>query len=244
MCRLALKSRWCASLLRSPAPIRLQSYQHHPSPADHLMVFLPGIGDILEDYEFYGFIEAARRYGVSADMIVADMHFGYYLRRTMVERLDQDVIMPARKNGYRQIDLVGISLGGFGALYYAMHRPGEIARIFLLAPYLGDEDIVAELARAGSPKKWMPEPGGENDYQRKLWRWLRTYTTGNSNFPTLYLGYGLMDRFAPANQLLAQLIPQTQVRTTPGKHDWSTWMRLWNLLLPEAAGRFSIHQER
>ena len=240
MCRLALKSRWCASLLGAPSPIRLQSYQHGPSPADRLMVFLPGMGDILEDYEFYGFIEAARRCGVSADMVVADMHFGYYLRRTMVERLEQDVIVPARQNGYRQIDLVGISLGGFGALYYAMHCHGKVARLFLLAPYLGDENIIAELTRAGGAEKWTPEPTAENDYQRELWQWLKTYTNGNANFPTLYLGYGLLDKFAPANQLLAQIIPQAQVHTIAGKHDWPTWIRLWNLLLPEAVDGSAI----
>ena len=240
MCRLALKSRWCASLLGAPSPIRLQSYQHGPSPADRLMVFLPGMGDILEDYEFYGFIDAARRCGVASDMVVADMHFGYYLRRTLVERLEQDVIVPARQNGYRQIDLVGISLGGFGALYYAMHRHRNVARLFLLAPYLGDENIIAELTRAGGAKKWTPEPIAENDYQRELWQWLKTYTNGNANFPTLYLGYGLLDKFAPANQLLAQIIPQTQVRTIAGKHDWPTWIRLWNLLLPEAVDGSAI----
>jgi hypothetical protein len=39
---------------------------------------------------------------VSADMIVADMHFGYYVQRTMVERLRSDLIVPAW-SGYSDI---------------------------------------------------------------------------------------------------------------------------------------------
>src|SRR5712672_3477612 len=54
-----------------------------------------------------------------ADIVVADLHFGYYLRQTAIERLREDVILPARTRGYQCISLVGISLGGFGALYYA-----------------------------------------------------------------------------------------------------------------------------
>src|SRR5687768_756516 len=44
------------------------------------MVFLPGLGDFPEDYEFQGFIEAVRQSRPAVDMIVVDMHFGYYLR--------------------------------------------------------------------------------------------------------------------------------------------------------------------
>src|SRR4051794_12524267 len=77
-CALALRSRWCASLLSAPVPVRSRSYRLDRGPAERLIVFLPGLGDMLEDYEFYGFISAARAHGVTADMIVADMHFGYY----------------------------------------------------------------------------------------------------------------------------------------------------------------------
>ena len=88
------------------------------------------------------------------------MHFGYYLRRTAIERLREDVIVPAQRKGYGEIDLVGISLGGFGALYYAMHHPGEIARLFLLAPYLGEQPVVREICTAGGVKN-TNDPTGE-----------------------------------------------------------------------------------
>ena len=233
VCHLTLRSRWCSSLLRPAAPIRLRNYPCASSPACRLIVFLPGIGDILEDYEFYGFIDAIRRCRISADMIAADMHFGYYLRRTAIERLREDVIVPAQRKGYGEIDLVGISLGGFGALYYAMHHPGEIARLFLLAPYLGEQPVVREICTAGGVKKWQPANVADADYERKLWLWLKSYDRQSPTFPSLYLGYGLQDKFASANQLLADRLPGAHVHRIPGKHDWPTWIRLWHAILAQ-----------
>ncbi len=146
-------------------------------------------------------IDAVRQYGISADMIAADMHFGYYIRRTAVERLRHDTILPAQRKGYCEIDLVGISLGGFGALFYAVHHPAEIARLFLLAPYLGQQPLIREISTAGGAKKWNPLNVADSDYQRKLWLWLKRYDN-QCACPSLYLGYGLQHKFASANQLL------------------------------------------
>ena len=41
--------------------------------------------------------------------------------------------------GYREIELVGISVGGVGALFYAAEQPDEISRLVLLTcdPVIG-----------------------------------------------------------------------------------------------------------
>src|SRR5438067_1785770 len=142
VCHLTLRSRWCSSLLRPAAPIRLRNYPCASSPACRLIVFLPGIGDILEDYEFYGFIDAIRQCRISADMIAAD-------------------------------------------------------------------------------------------YERRLWLWLKSYDSQSPTFPRLYLGYGMQDKFASANQLLADRLPGAHVHRIPRKHDWPTWIRLWHAILAQ-----------
>jgi hypothetical protein len=43
-----------------------------------------------------------------------------------------------------------------GALHYAIEHPGEIRRLFLLAPYVGDQRIVGEVAAAGGARRWQP----------------------------------------------------------------------------------------
>ena len=236
--KLARASRLFSPLLPAHAPIRCQTYECVQSRTDRrLFIFLPGLGDILEDYEFYGFIEAVRQSGRSADMVVADLHFGYYLRRTVIERLRNDIVLPARRNGYEEIDLVGISLGGLGSLYYAIEHPAEIRRLFLLAPYVGDQRIVREIVAAGGVRRWHAEKVAEHDYQRKLWRWLKSYGS-ESTLPELYLGYGEQDKFAPGNRLLGEVLAEGHVCTVVGSHNWLTWSRLWKILLSrEATGR-------
>jgi len=82
-----------------------------------------------EDFENRGFIEALRQRPLRADAMAVDAHYGYYGRRTLRERLAQDVVLPARSR-YREVWLVGISVGG----------PDHIARALLLAPYLGETE--------------------------------------------------------------------------------------------------------
>src|ERR1041384_6894751 len=101
---LARRCRFFGSLLRPSTPV---SFKHYESGnhTEELLILLPGLGDVAEDYEFRGFIEAFRRCRVPIDVIVADIHFGYYVARTAIERLREDIILPARANGYERINL-------------------------------------------------------------------------------------------------------------------------------------------
>jgi pimeloyl-ACP methyl ester carboxylesterase len=237
---LARRWRIFLPLLRAQVPVRLKHYASG-NHSQELLIFLPGMGDVLEDYEFRGFIDAARRSAVPFDMTVADMHLGYYITRTAIERLREDIIVPARANGYQRISLAGISLGGFGALYYAMHYPDDVARLFLLAPYLGDERIIGEISQAGGAKDWTADSITEHDEPRKLWQSLTRLANEASglSFANFYLAYGLQDTFAAGNKLLAELLPVGHVYTVHGKHDWTTWSSLWNMLLAQSKDIFS-----
>lgn len=208
--------------------------RHYHSKGDlpghsRLLILLPGIDDVLEDYELNGFIALAWHEGLAADMMVADLHFGYYSRRTALERLRHDVVLPARAQGYREIWLVGISLGGLGAALYAAEHPGDVTGLLLLAPYLGDKRFVASIDAAGGLKAWQPpEPEtGDEDYLAKLWRWFKRRAGEEAGQPAIYIGFGDSDPFARANSLLAQTLPGERVFVVPGGHDWQTWRRLW-----------------
>ena len=237
---LARRWRIFSALLQAHAPVRLKHYRSD-DPARELLIFLPGIGDVLEDYESRGFIDAAHKSSVALDITVADMHFGYYVTRTAVERLRDDIVLPAQADGYSRISLGGISLGGFGALYYAMNHPDDIARLFLLAPYLGDKTIIDEISRAGGLKEWHPSNIPEDDAPRQLWCWLkrRVDNGGGLELPDFYLAYGLQDAFAAGNKLLGDLLPAGHVYTIRGKHNWTTWISLWNMLLAQSGDIFS-----
>ena len=209
-CRLALYSDRALALLECSTPLATLAYTA-ATPSAVLVIFLPGIGDFAEDFESRGFIEALMQSPLRADAMAVDAHYGYYGRRTVLERLAQDVVLPARPR-YREVWLVGISMGGMGALSYVAQHPEHIARALLLAPYLGDADD----ARA---------------HVRRLWRWIRDHQREQAVRPRLYLGYGSGDRFAAANALFASHLPPGHVLTLTGGHDWRTWRRLWQSFL-------------
>jgi pimeloyl-ACP methyl ester carboxylesterase len=229
-CSLALRFPKCAVLLPTGKPLSVRRFDFadtQEQSARKLMIFLPGIGDVLDDFELNGFIARVRERKIAADLLVADTHFGYYVRQTMIERLHIDVIAPAREH-YEEIWLVGISLGGLGSLLYAIQHGEDLRGLMLLAPFPGDVRLVNEIANAGGVRNWQPGHVAANDYQRGMWQWLKSHSHDPRNRPDIYLGYGEHDVFARGNRLLAQILPEDHVFTAPGGHDWPTWNTLWH----------------
>ena len=196
-----------------------------------LVVLLPGRGDRAADFARHGFAAELKRRGIAADVVAADAHAGYYAERSVVARLHADVLAPARAQGYREIWLAGISLGGLGALLTAIEHPEEVDGLVLLAPFLG-ETLPAEIAAAGGLAAWEPREGATGlPFEGHLWGHLRRYARGEPGLPPLWLGYGTSDRFAPVNGLLAAALPPERVARWPGGHTWRTWKALWRDLL-------------
>jgi pimeloyl-ACP methyl ester carboxylesterase len=223
----------CASLRPTPTPLRTLDLTPLPppdtSPARCLVILLPGRHDSPGDFARADFAELAAQ--ADADFLAVDAHLGYYYKRTVVDRLREDVIGPARSR-YDRIWLVGISLGGTGSLLYTIQHPGDVDGILLLAPFLGEEEVIEEVAAAGGLRGWRaPEPLDPSDFQRRLWAWLKN---PGGEIP-LYLGYGTGDDFARANGLLGRELPPERVFTVPGGHDWKAWRALWEKFLATEA---------
>lgn len=193
--------------------------------SDTLLVFLPGRGDRGMDFVEQGFLEIGA--GRGFDMLAADAHFGYYTSETIVDRLHQDVIRPARERGYERIWLLGISAGGLGAGLYADAHPGMIEGLILLAPYPGDEALVADIAAAGGLAAWTGDSTAGKDWQRRHWRWLKATAETPDRF-RIVLGFGRDDRFAQAAELLADELPPERVFRADGGHRWPVWRELWS----------------
>jgi hypothetical protein len=220
-------------LLRQPGP--------GPGRADTLVVLLPGAYSRPQEFIDEGYVRALRASGgagAAADVWIADAHLGYFNDRSVLRRLREDVIAPARAQGYQRLWLVGISLGGFGALAYAsVHGRSAgtgVDGVLAVAPYLGSRRLQGEMLAAGGPRAWADAtpagtPGLEqgaspDDGERALWRWLARPPAGA---PPVYLGYGSEDRLADGHRLLAGVLPADRVATVPGGHDWPPWLALW-----------------
>ena len=165
-------------------------------------------------------------------MVAADAHLGYYLKGQFLERLRADVVRPDLGPVRSRPWLVGISLGGFGALAYARHHPEEVAGVVALAPYLGERRVAEEIATAGGLARWEPAATiAGDDFQRDLWRWLQGYAGGASDLPPIVLGFGRDDSLAPSARLLAEVLPPDHVFEAEGGHDWDAWRALWDRVL-------------
>lgn len=203
----------------APATAPMQTLEISPAVAGSrcLVIFLPGRGDTPEHFVRNGFPEDLRRAGSRCALRAVDSHLGYFFERTITGRLREDVIAPARAQGFEEIWLVGISLGGFGALLYEKEHPGEIAGIVAIASYLGD-------------REQFPD----------FWTWLEGYGPDAGRTP-LFLAYGERDRFAGVNGRLADRLPAGHVFRVRGRHTWATWRRAWDAFLasPWVPGRVS-----
>lgn len=205
------------------------------APAKALVVLLPGIFDKPEDLVREGFVAELRKRNIAADVILPETHIGYYTSANIVKRLHEDIVLPAKRKGYSQIWMTGISLGGYGSLFYSKFHGELVTGVFVMAPFLGADTTPKEVAKAGGLDKWQAGPIGKQDYDRQLWAWLQAYARPDMRhdnaYPKLYIGYGSSDRFAATNSLLAKALPAEQVMTTRGGHDWSPWRRLWKSFL-------------
>ena len=197
-----------------------------------LIVFLPGAYDTPQDFIDQGFVSAVRKQKIHADIQLVDAHTGYYTGQQILQRLENEVIKPARAKGYTRIWFVGISLGGYGTMLYAMNHPQVIDGFFIMAPYMGARDIPAQIEKQGGLKNWSSEVQGNADVD--LWRWLQGYSAAKTGLPEAYLGYGASDRFAQPNGVLAKVLPAGHSFVIPGGHDWPVWQKLFDSFLKVA----------
>lgn len=205
-------------------------------------MLLPGRLDRPEKFRDAGFARAVASRHLALDLVAVDSHLGYFRERTVVERLQTDVIGPARAAGYDTIWIVGTSLGGLGGLLYLRDHPQDLAGVFAIAPYLGAPAVIDEIERAGGPAKWpAPATVADSDVGRELWSWLAPWASGGQSVP-LHLGWGTGDDFDRSNRMLAGLLPPERVYTAAGGHDWQVWEHLWEEFLDRqmrtAAGGF------
>lgn len=191
-----------------------------------LVIFLPGRRDHASVFARNGLVEVVERAHIGADLIATDAHIGYYKSGSFVRQLHDEIIEPARQRNYRRIILIGVSMGGYGAVRYAMAHPGKVDTIVLLSPFLGAGPVGREIAEAG-----------DEDFEQTR-RWLLAYPKDKSDvertaahYPRIILGRGEEDLFPITHAELRAALPQHDFFTTPGAHVWSTWHTLLEKIL-------------
>jgi pimeloyl-ACP methyl ester carboxylesterase len=218
----------CAS--RGQAPIATLRYDNPARPAAEgkkLLIFLRGAGGGNSVFERHGLVNEVITRGLPFDMVAPDAHFGYYSSETLGRRLYEDIIIPARQQGYTEIWVAGVSMGGLGALFLQIEHPDAVDGIILLSPFLGWNGIIKEIRQAGGLPQWEPGPHTVEDWQRYLWSWIKQHREPGARNAPIYLGYGASDLFSNAQSLMASAIPAERTTVIEGGHTYATLRRLW-----------------
>jgi pimeloyl-ACP methyl ester carboxylesterase len=222
----------CAFIAKEP--LETATYRTVPeNERRNLIVFIRALYGDHHTFEKEGFVAMVRAKGLRYDMVAPNAHLAYYHARNLDKRLKEDVIDPARAAGYTNIWLVGVSMGGLGSVLYLLNYPEDsgIKGIVLMAPFLGEREILHEIIQAGGVRKWEPGDYDDSDWQRLLWHWLKRYGQQQDGLPPIYLGYGDDDGYAIGQGLLATILPPEHVIVIEGTHSVATVKQLWALML-------------
>jgi len=192
------------------------------------LVLLSGTYSEPEDFVREGFPAAVSERAIDAEVVMAEIRAAWFADGSIVERLHESAILPARERGRSRIWLAGISLGGLAALCYAARHETAVAGIVLISPYPATRDVLREMEAAGGPGRWKPVIPPEGDLEREAWLWLASPAGGR---PPVHCYFASDDRFAPGQRRMAETLAPERVRELPGGHDWSAWRALWNEFL-------------
>lgn len=220
----------CMAIGNGQQPLSGWWYRAEAERNDTLWVLLPGRYDRATAFEAHGWIGKARDAGIRADIEAVDAYLDYYRQRSVVTRLHEDVVMPARQAGYRHIVLVGVSMGAAGALRYWQGYPSEVESVVLIAPYLGEPELLEEIRNAGGARQWNPSGCPPGDLCQ-MWEALQAQDRAGELSEHVVLLYGRQDRLVEGHELLVPLLDRRQVLSIRGGHDWASWNKLWSLAL-------------
>jgi pimeloyl-ACP methyl ester carboxylesterase len=208
------------------------------------ILMLPAAYTVPEDFARAGFVTAARNRSAPLDLVFVETKLQHLTDRTVLRQLRDEVVLPARATGCRNVWLGGISIGGFIALAYAEAHPSEVEGLCLLAPYLGNRIVTGEILQADGVAGWEPGELSDDDDERRIWRFIkRRRGTRDGRGPAVHLGYGSEDRFADDHRLMAAALDPAaaadSVDTVPGGHEWPAWLKLWESFLDGRFGSLS-----
>jgi pimeloyl-ACP methyl ester carboxylesterase len=213
----------CVSLFlgSSETPLRTVEFPVQPKSRT-LLVLIHGSGDTPEMFETHHFVSELRQRGADVEVVAVQSKLIYFLDNQIDDRIHEDVVLPAKENGIDRVILLGISSGGLAAIAYAHRHP--VDGLILFAPFLGPAIFTREIEAQGGLLSWWPNAPFEEIEFHLLW--LADYGRGRED-PPIDLMYGASDRFAKSLEMVAGVLPKDAVHVMDGRHNWKSWLRLW-----------------
>lgn len=235
----------CVGLQRPPeGPIpTLRIAPQQPMAAT--VIVLPGIEDDLDSLRKSGIAAAIQNSMPDAEVILTEAGMPYYADRSLLRRLHEELIEPARQRGMRRIWIAGASLGGFGALLYERDHPGQLSGLVLMAPFMGRPGLAREIADAGGLDRWEPGPEpleiSPDNVPHEVWRMVKEWRNHRELAARVWLICGTEDKFFAAAELFQPLLAADHVLLPPGGHQWKVWTPAAEQVFASIARASSTH---
>ena len=226
------------------APLQQRHFSAKTQPAETLVIVLPGLGEDMADLDRSGMAAAIQKGMPNADVTYALASVRYYFDGGMPRRIHEQVVVPARAQGYRQIWLAGGSMGGGGVTMYEREYPGEMAGLVLLAPFMGSRGVLEEIRKAGGLARWQPGPPPAEvtgfNIAREQWRLVQSWSGESGRNRNVWLVCGTQDDLLPASELIAQVLPADHYfKKEGGIHDWTSWVEATTTIFTRATSTAS-----
>lgn len=210
-------------------PAEPMPVQWIPSPVtepEALVIVLPGRADDVAGLYEAGIAQAIQRGWPEADVLLTGATMPYYLAGDLMQRLHYRVIAPLRGR-YRQIWLLGASMGGLGSLLYEREYPDQLDGLVLMAPYMGERKLIDEVRAAGGPAHWQPGPLPvslqDGEPRREAWRVINRWAGRPARTHQVWLVAGRDDPFFEVAEMIAPLLPADHYLPRDGGHRWTVW---------------------
>jgi hypothetical protein len=225
----ALTLSGCIAIGDATQPIPTQTFSApHAAGERTMIIVLPGFGADAQDMASHGVQKTIQDVWPEADVVLTSATIAYYRGSLVVDRLHDEIVVPAKRAGYQHVWLVAASMGGMGAILYDYKYPGTVSGVVLFAPWLGDKSLLEEIRNAGGPQAWNPGPVAPeitgDTYQRLMWKTVKEWGARPELAKRVWLATGDVDRLMPASRLLAEALPHDHFFELKGGHAWDTWL--------------------
>jgi pimeloyl-ACP methyl ester carboxylesterase len=219
-------------------PMRKLQFDPQDNETRELILLLPGRLSPPEEFVQFGIVDLVRKHRPQARIVAPDLHLGYYMKGLVDTCMHEEIIDPAKQQGL-SVTIIGISMGGLGALIYSLRFPGKVDEMFLLSPFVGDQKLLAEIEKAGGLKNWsspVETPRSKSEALQKLWMEMKRQWLPHSGPPFPFtLVVGKSDKLLSSNQFFAHsILKPDQLIEIEGGHEWDCWQRGIELLLSKS----------
>lgn len=200
--------------------------------SDTLIVLLHGRMGKPENFEKHQWIPRLQEKYPHCEIVAPDVHLGYYMGRSITDRLHKDIILPAKQRGVKRVYFIGVSMGSLGSLLYESEYPGNVDGFLLVAPFLGYEAIEKDLKREGGLKTWSEKLENEPEkWQQKIWQWIAERSPEVAD--KVHIGYAKDDEYVVGQQFFASLMHEPNVIIVEGKHRFDAFTMILERFLKE-----------